>query len=69
MDKQTPDQIMDSHYREWLNDPDRMRTGYDYERTFVEMMRKVEHEVLQFSVGEVPENRNRKKNSRPVLAG
>ena len=60
-------QVFESYYSQWENGPERMSNGYDYERTYVEMMQKVQQEVFQSSIGEVPKNKNIKKNSRPVL--
>lgn len=45
-----------------------MESGYDYEATYADMMQKIEHEVLQLSVGAVPRDKNVKKNSKPDLA-
>ena len=67
MKQQDPTQIFEKYYQEWLQNPDRMKNGYDYERTFIEMMQQVEKEVFEESIGEVPENKNRKKKSKPVL--
>lgn len=67
MKQQGPTQIFEKYYQEWLQNPDRMKNGYDYERTFIEMMQQVEKEVFEESIGEVPENKNRKKKSKPVL--
>lgn len=67
MKQQCPTQIFEKHYQEWLANPDRMKNGYDYERTFLEMMQQVEKQVFQDSLGKVPENKNRKKKSKPVL--
>ena len=47
--------------------PKRMESGYDYESTYADMMQKVEKEVLQLSVGEVPKDKNIKKNFKPAL--
>ena len=47
--------IFKKYYKEWENNPLRMESGYDYEKTYAEMMQKVEQEVLQISVGEIPE--------------
>jgi len=35
--------------------------GYEYERGFVELWRKLGQQVLQESLGEVPKSRNEKK--------
>jgi len=55
--------IFEKHYTEWESDPKRMENGYNYESTYAEMMKKVEKEVFQNSVGELPGNKNRKKTS------
>jgi hypothetical protein len=67
MKQQNPAQIFNKYYQEWLSNPDRMKNGYDYERTFIEIMQQIEKEVFQNSLGKVPENKNRKKKSKPVL--
>jgi hypothetical protein len=59
--------IFKKHYKEWENNPLRMESGYDYEKTYAEMMQKVEQEVLQISVGKIPKSKNSKKKSKPVL--
>ena len=60
-------EIFKKHYDEWLNNPLRMTSGYDYEKTYAEMMQKVEQEVLQNSIGDIPGNKNNKKKSKPHL--
>jgi len=50
---------------QWENSFERMQSGYDYERTFVEMMRKFEKELFQESLGKLP-GKNAKKNSKPA---
>lgn len=59
-------EIFKKHYDEWVNNPSRNKSGYDYEKTYSDMMQKIEQEVLQSSVGDVPENPNSKKNSKLV---
>ena len=59
--------IFEKHYEQWESNPDRMKSGYDYESTYAEMMQKVEQEILQVSVGDVPKGINSKKNPRPDL--
>ena len=59
--------IFEKHYNEWINNPERLKSGYDYERTYAEMMKKVGKEIFQNSVGEIPINKNRKKNSKPFM--
>lgn len=59
-------EIFKKHYEEWINNPLRMKSGYDYEKTYSQMMQRIEQEVLQSSVGDIPENPNTKKNSKQV---
>ena len=67
MEEDNATSIFKKHYKEWENNPLRMESGYDYEKTYAEMMQKVEREVLQISVGKIPVNKNSKKKSKPVL--
>ncbi|MBI4945978.1 MAG: hypothetical protein HY840_06215 [Bacteroidetes bacterium] len=46
---------------QWENNPQRMKSGFTYEQTFVEMMRTFEKEVLQASIGDTPKGKNAKK--------
>ncbi|NOX47605.1 MAG: hypothetical protein GXO89_11580 [Chlorobi bacterium] len=50
--------IFQRHYKKWLNKEERESSGYEYERSFVEQMQKMEKELFQDSLGEVPVNRN-----------
>ena len=54
--------ILDKYYSEWEANESRMTNGYTYESTFIEMMRKVETEILQVSTGKVPRGKNEKKS-------
>lgn len=58
--------VFEKYYAEWEADESRMNNGYNYESTFVEMMRKVEAEVLKVSTGPVPKGKNEKKKSKQV---
>lgn len=49
--------------KEWECNEQRDVSGYEYEKTFVEMWRKLGAEIFQQSVGEIPGNRNLKKTS------
>ncbi len=51
----------EKHYEQWEFNPQRMESGYAYKSTYADMMQKVEHEVLQISVGDVPKGINSKK--------
>jgi hypothetical protein len=46
---------------EWENNADRMRSGYDYEKTFVTMMKQFEQELFQESMGDIPSKNFKKK--------
>ena len=65
--KQQATAIFKKHLEQWESNPERMESGYDYESTYADMMQKVEREVLQLSVGEVPKDKNLKKNFKPDL--
>jgi len=65
--KQQATAIFEKYLTEWESNPQRMKSGYDYESTYADMMQKVEQEVLQLSVGEVPKDKNVKKNFKPDL--
>jgi len=49
-----------------LNNPDRMKNGYNYEKTFIAMMQEFESEVFKESLGELPSSRNLKKKFKRV---
>ena len=51
---------------QWEKSPERMQSGYAYEKTFVEMWQSLGHEVMQESMGELPQSRNCKKNFKPA---
>lgn len=42
-------EVFEKYYSAWESNERRMDSGYSYESTFVEMMRKLENEVLQVS--------------------
>jgi len=58
--------VFEKYYSEWETNENRMNNGYTYESTFIEMMRKVETEVLEVSTGYVPKGKNGKKKSKRV---
>jgi hypothetical protein len=57
-------QTMLSRYQNWENNPERQRSGYQYEKSFTEMWQTLGREVFQRSIGEVPKDKNSKKNFR-----
>lgn len=46
---------------QWENNPGRMKSGYEYEKTFVEMMKQFELEIFQQSMGETGSKNYKKK--------
>jgi hypothetical protein len=58
--------LMQQHYQKWEQDPQRESNGYTYEKTFTEMWQKLGKEVLQKSVGKLPNDKNVKKNFKPT---
>lgn len=59
MDKQKATEILLAKIAEWESKP--QTNGYDYEKSFIELMRGLNAELLQLSVGEVARDRNLKK--------
>ena len=59
--KQQATSILEKYLSEWESNPKRMESGYNYEATYSEMMEKVEKEILQLSVGNIPKDKNQKK--------
>lgn len=57
--------IFEEHYERWESDPARLENGYQFEATYAAMIEELGREVLQASLGEVPTDKNLKKNSRP----
>ena len=49
-------------YQEWEKNQHGQTSGYEYEKTFVEMWQQLGHQVLQQSMGEIKKSRNTKKN-------
>lgn len=67
MEEKDPTKIFEKYYNEWKSSPERFKSGYDYEKSYTEMMQKVEKEIFQNSIGKIPNNKNSKKNSNQVL--
>ena len=42
--------IFQENYKQWLINADRNKNGYEYERSFVEQMQKMEKELFQDSL-------------------
>ncbi len=65
IDKEKIGKLLHEYIERWENGDERMQSGYDYERTFVEMMQKFEKELFQESIGKLP-SKNGKKKSKPA---
>ncbi len=64
MDIEKATAIFRKNYEKWATNDKRNNSGYDYEKTFVEMMDSLGKEVLQDSLGGLPQSRNLKKKSK-----
>jgi hypothetical protein len=56
-------EIFAKYYSDWQKKKERNQSEYDYERTCVDMMQKVQQAILQNSVGAVSLSENVKKCS------
>ncbi len=65
----TPIARLTTALKEWESSEQRNISGYEYEKTFVEMWRKLGIEIFQQSMGEIPGNRNLKKTSNQFRKG
>jgi len=61
LDKATD--LFKAKYLAWKTKTAEMTTGYEYESSFASMMQEFEREIFALSTGEVPRDKNRKKNS------
>ena len=58
--------IMQQHYQEWEQNPQRQSSGYEYEKTFTEMWQTLGNKVLQQSMGKLSTDKNATKNFKHV---
>jgi hypothetical protein len=56
--------IILSEYQNWENSPERQKSGYQFEKSFTEMWQCTGQKVFQKSIGEIPKDKNAKKNSK-----
>jgi len=63
MDKDKATEILLQKISEWENKP--KTDGYEYQKSFIEVMRGLNEALFQLSVGKVPQDRNSKKKSKP----
>lgn len=61
IDKEKMAERLKEFLEQWENNPSREQSGFMYEKTFVDMMREFQQEVLQESIGDIPKNKNAKK--------
>lgn len=54
-------EIFKKEFEKWFHEQKNQTSGYEYEKSYVEMMQKVSKEVLEKSVGNT--GKGRKKNS------
>jgi len=59
-------EIFAKHYQKWESSPERYSSGYHYEESYARMMQCVEKEVFDFSLGEKPIDKNKKKSSHQI---
>jgi hypothetical protein len=59
--------IFVKYYKEWESNASRMENGYEYERSFIEMNKKIQRETLEISTGKIPKSKNQKKNFTPKV--
>ena len=49
-------------YEQWKKSQQGQNSGYDYEKSFVEMWQQLGQEMFQQSMGKIKKSRNTKKN-------
>ena len=64
MDLEQATKIFQENYSKWIDNTEKNSSGYEYERSFVEIMQTIEKELFKDSLGEVSNNRNLKKKSK-----
>ena len=47
----------------WLNESEKIKSGYEYENQFLKRIRNVSKIIMQKSIGEAGTNRNKKKTA------
>lgn len=50
---------------QWCKKNEKESSGYEYEKSYIEAMRRIEHEVLQIMVETKAKSRNSKKKFKP----
>lgn len=62
MDKEQAVELLLKRLSEWENKP--KGDGYEYEKSFIEVMQDLNRDLFQLSLGEVSVDRNAKKKSK-----
>jgi hypothetical protein len=65
MDKDRAIEVLLSRLSEWESKP--QKDGYEYEKSFIEVMQALNADLLQLSIGELSPDRNQKKGSSLIL--
>ena len=60
MNKEAAKAILLEKLEEWESKP--KSDGYEYEKSFIEVMKGLNKELYQLSVGDLPKDRNKKKS-------
>ncbi|GMU97115.1 hypothetical protein [Ignavibacterium album] len=63
MESKSLEQRIQDAIKQWKLSQVNQTDGYEYERSFDEMMKQIGKDILQESLGEQPKNRKEKKNS------
>lgn len=63
MDEQQLSDLIDQKIKQWKESQQGQSDGYEYERSFNDLMQTVGQNILQQSVGKLPANKKTKKNS------
>lgn len=65
MDEEELTELIRSKIRQWKQSQEGITDGYDYEASLVKMVDEIGKEIFQESIGPLPKDRKRKKNSSP----
>ena len=66
MDEKALTELIMQKIRQWYSSQEGQTDGYIYEETLVKMVDEIGADILQASIGPLPENRKLKKNSNSI---
>ena len=66
MDEKALTEMIMQKIRQWYSSQEGQTDGYIYEETLVKMVDEIGANILQASIGPLPENRKLKKNSNSI---